>query len=526
MKAFKKGIKYIPYISLVLIYILTLLIFNIRYIDRKDEYFETMYNELEFHLESTLDNYSNFSSYFYEKLVNNDYVLSSIQEAYHGSEATRDDIRAELYDYFSDDYNLMTDYDIRQFHFHLPDTTSFLRMHAPDKYGDLLADARYSVWYVNEYGQYISGFEEGRIFNGYRYVYPLVYQDEHIGSVEISVSMSTVLNALTKENSNKDYCMILSREVVESKVFEDQLDNYTTSYISEDFLFDNETQSCIEQRNVLDELELKALFELIDEDELKDLDLYKELNYLVKYEDEIYEIIMIPIYNIETEPVGYFISTSLATSYSTIFEQYIFSIAMITAIFIIMIVFTIYIAKNRDLLTKLSLTDRLTKVDNRRKFDKDLNREILRSKRSKENLSLIMFDIDHFKKINDKHGHHTGDVVLETLASIVKQNIRQEDFLARFGGEEFMIILTSTKEAEASHKAEELRKLIENSIFGVLKDITISCGVYEFMKSDTYQDVIRNVDAAMYCAKKAGRNNVFSYSKLKNINKFNKGEKL
>jgi diguanylate cyclase (GGDEF)-like protein len=228
---------------------------------------------------------------------------------------------------------------------------------------------------------------------------------------------------------------------------------------------------------------------------------------------------MVPIYNIETVPVGYFISTSVAINYSNIYQQYLFSIAMITTIFIIMIAFSIYISKNRELLTKLSLTDRLTKVDNRRKFEKDLNREISRSKRSKENLSLIMFDIDHFKKINDKYGHHTGDVVLETLADIVKHNIRQEDFLARFGGEEFIIILTSTNELEAFNKAEELRKLIEISVFETLKDITISCGVYQFEINDTYEDVISNVDKAMYCAKESGRNKVFSFSELKQTKK-------
>lgn len=517
MKIYNNKSKYILYLIVLLLYVLSLIVISSKFNERKDEYYEARYNELDFQLDSTLNSYASFSSYFYEKLVNNDYVLSSIQKAYHGDTNTRNNIRKELYDYFIDDYNLMVDYDIRQFHFHFPDTVSFLRMHTPNKFGDSLESVRYSVYYTNKYRKVVSGFEEGKIFNGFRYVYPLDYKGEQIGSVEISVSMTTVLKALTKENKAKDYAMILSRKVVESKVFEDQLSNYSTSPISEDFLFDNEFNSSNEKRNLLDKSELKTLFNSIKKQKNKDLNQYKELNFIVKHNKKIYEIIMIPIYNVEKLPVGYFISVSPDIRYNFMNQQHLLNISMMTIIFLSIMVLAYYISINRELLINLSLTDRLTKIDNRRKFDEDLNREILKSKRSKNNLSLIMFDIDKFKKINDRYGHQIGDVVLEKLASIIKQNVRSEDFLARFGGEEFILILTSTNELDAFDKAEKLRKLVEETVFESVGKVTISCGVYQFKVSDTYDDVIKNVDTAMYRAKESGRNRVCSFKSMEEI---------
>ena len=500
--------KYIVCLIVVFLYILSLEIINSKFHERKDQYYSDKYNELEFQLSSTLNNYADFSSYFYEKFVNNDYVLSSMQKAYHGDEVIRDNIRKELYEYFIVDYNLMKNYDIRQFHFHFPDTTSFLRMHAPNKYGDILKDARYSVYYVNKYKKYISGFEEGKIFNGFRYVYPLRYKDEDIGSAEVSVSMSTVISMLTKGNKNKDYTLILSKKVVESKVFKDYLKNYSVSSISDDFLFDNNFNNLKEERNLVDRSGLKGLFDSIERKKLEHLDQYKNLNIIVKYDNKSYEIIMIPIYNIEKIPVGYFISISPNIRYNLMYQQNLLDISIVSIIFLFIMALAYYISKNRELLIDLSLSDRLTKIDNRRKFDKDLNREILRSKRSNESLSVIMFDIDNFKNVNDTYGHHIGDVVLEKLARIIKENVRFEDFLARFGGEEFILILTSTSKIDAFNKAEKLRKLVEETNFQSVGNITISSGVYQFKSSDTYDDVIKNVDAAMYDAKKSGKNKV------------------
>ena len=121
---------------------------------------------------------------------------------------------------------------------------------------------------------------------------------------------------------------------------------------------------------------------------------------------------------------------------------------------------------------------------------------------------MIMFDIDHFKKVNDTYGHTVGDYVLQTLTQIVRENLREIDYLVRWGGEEFIIITPETDIEKAEVLAERIRKATENYIFDQVGAITISLGVAQLKKDDTEDTFIKRVDDAMYLAKQKGRNRV------------------
>jgi hypothetical protein len=224
-------------ISIVLIVVFGAATFVVHriYLDRLDEYRESNFDEFSFQVHSVLESHKKFSEYLQSTLVDNEYVLSLIYEANDATEERQSELRQELYDYLIDDYNLISEYDFKQMHFHFSDNTSFLRMHEPDKYGDNLEQSRYSVWLTNETYRPSVGFEEGRIFNAYRYVYPLSYNNEHIGSIEISVSVSSVINGLTELYDDYDYGMIMSKDIINNKVFEDKLEYYQTSTISDAF---------------------------------------------------------------------------------------------------------------------------------------------------------------------------------------------------------------------------------------------------------------------------------------------------
>ncbi|MBM4146812.1 MAG: diguanylate cyclase [Nitrospira sp.] len=159
-------------------------------------------------------------------------------------------------------------------------------------------------------------------------------------------------------------------------------------------------------------------------------------------------------------------------------------------------------------LEKLATTDRLTQVYNRTKFHEVIKRELERAKRYGHSLSMIMFDIDHFKKVNDTYGHTVGDYVLQTLTQIVKERLRGIDSLVRWGGEEFIIIAPETDIEKAEVLAERIRKGTEQYIFDKVGAITISLGVAQFKKEDTEDTFIKRVDDAMYLAKQKGRNRV------------------
>ncbi len=137
-----------------------------------------------------------------------------------------------------------------------------------------------------------------------------------------------------------------------------------------------------------------------------------------------------------------------------------------------------------------------------------IKKNVYRAKRYNEPLSLMIFDIDFFKKINDTHGHGVGDEVLRSLVHVVFQNIRQEDLLARWGGEEFMILMPQTALKSAFDLAECLRKNIEKYEFSKVGKVTVSLGLAEFSSEDDIESFIKWADDALYIAKGNGRNRV------------------
>lgn len=172
-------------------------------------------------------------------------------------------------------------------------------------------------------------------------------------------------------------------------------------------------------------------------------------------------------------------------------------------------------AESSDLKSKLALEhdkamrDPLTGLANRIAYDERLMTEFTRWQRYQTPLSLVICDIDNFKNINDTFGHKAGDKTLKIIAQLLTQNCRQSDFLSRFGGEEFTIVLPNTNKAEAMNFANKLRIIIEKSRFNYgnkSQTITISCGVSEFSEGDTTEAVFERADQALYDAKNSGRN--------------------
>ena len=163
---------------------------------------------------------------------------------------------------------------------------------------------------------------------------------------------------------------------------------------------------------------------------------------------------------------------------------------------------------------QLAITDPLTGIYNRRFFDEVAEKELERTRRSGSSLSLIMFDIDNFKKVNDTFGHLLGDEVLKNLADICKENIRSMDFFTRFGGEEFLVLMPDTGQESAQETAERLRSVVAGKPMATMDGndifITISLGIatFEDKQSVDMNTLLDRADKAMYRSKEAGRNRV------------------
>ncbi len=164
--------------------------------------------------------------------------------------------------------------------------------------------------------------------------------------------------------------------------------------------------------------------------------------------------------------------------------------------------------KIEDELNKVVNIDALTNIYNRRKIESLYEREIIRIKRYKRDLSVIFFDLDDFKQINDNLGHAIGDEVLIKLAIIVNNNIRNSDFFGRWGGEEFLIILPETNKEKAINVAYILKNKINSSDFNIERNISCSFGVSQFEETDSADSLLTRADNAMYYVKRNGKNDV------------------
>ncbi|VAW18428.1 hypothetical protein MNBD_ALPHA09-1562 [hydrothermal vent metagenome] len=161
-----------------------------------------------------------------------------------------------------------------------------------------------------------------------------------------------------------------------------------------------------------------------------------------------------------------------------------------------------------------SRTDALTGIPNRKHFDERFASEAAQAAETQEELCLVVADIDHFKKFNDSHGHQTGDQVLKLVAKLLSANIKGRDMAARFGGEEFTILLPQTNLRAAVTVADQIREkvrtkeLIKKSTNENLGAITLSLGVARYRPGETTDELFQRADACLYAAKHAGRDNV------------------
>ena len=200
--------------SFIIIFVVMLIIIfflKLERDDRMDVLKEKTVHQHRSQISSVLNQFKKSNKFIFDSVINNEEILLLQEKALETNDILlKDKYRKALYLKLSDFYSHLKSFGIKQLHFHLPNNESFLRFHKPNKYGDNLTDIRHSLVLVNKNLTPIEGFEEGRIFNGYRYVYPLFSQKKHIGSVEISIGFN-VINNISIENYKTFQYMVLNK---------------------------------------------------------------------------------------------------------------------------------------------------------------------------------------------------------------------------------------------------------------------------------------------------------------------------
>ncbi|WP_455203204.1 GGDEF domain-containing protein [Kaarinaea lacus] len=192
----------------------------------------------------------------------------------------------------------------------------------------------------------------------------------------------------------------------------------------------------------------------------------------------------------------------------------LFIAPVIAGIFFGFLIARIKILNNQ--LLKLATTDILTHTANRMQFDTCLDQAIQKAQRSKHAFSIIYFDIDHFKQINDRFGHHTGDLILVNVAHQVRQALRPQDMLSRYGGDEFIILAPYTSVSEAFELAENIKHRIQDNVHvDPIEKVSCSFGVVEYNSShESVLSLLKDADHALYSAKNDGRNCVATLAQV------------
>ena len=464
---------------------------------------ESYTNKLRDEYNFTIDSYSNTADLIFLNDINKDQILEIILDAKNSKTIEEEDLlRNKLYAELIGLYTNLIPFNFRQLHFHTADNLSFLRFHKPEKYGDDLTDVRYSVEYVNRLKKKISGFEEGRIFNGYRNVYPIFFKNEYLGSVELSVSMGVVVEQIHRRLDQQSDFIIL-KSAVESKVFNDELVNYSEWTVDNRFYLDNNIAERWFERSHLNDDDVSVIRSMLTES----LETGKAFAVLAGYRNSESIVGFLPIKNFIGETVAYIFT--LTDSGKLLSHKASFRIIILSFILLVIsyTVFIVYMIITDKKIERMVTYDLLTDVYSRRMIFSQIEREFNRFIRYKNVFSVCMIDIDHFKKVNDIHGHQVGDSVLAELVNLIKSRIRVSDSLGRYGGEEFILLLPETDLESAFILVDKLRIDISKHMFSTVGKVTISAGLSLINPEISGTDeLIKIADTNLYLAKQRGRN--------------------
>jgi len=503
--------------SSVIIFLVFLIFTTIDKNNRVDMILENDIQKLDTQYRLTLSYFHNDIASIKIFINNNTKAMELLSKVDNSTLEEKSVLRKELYKLLTPLYKRVSTRGILQFHFVSKENISFLRMHKPDKFGDDLTDVRYSFMYVNKKLKAIKGFERGKTTHAFRYAYPIIYKDKHLGAVEISLTSDFIQYNLSKLSKIHTHFLvkknIIDMESWDSKYLKSK---YIQSMEHDDFMYTitEGYNKKVEEENSYKVKPFKGII-------AKNMALKKQFS-IYRIENNVAKVIsFLPIQNIKDKKiVAYLVSHTNNHHIYDIYIHYIYVMIVFFIFFTLLAIFLYMNLKRKEELQiahielkELANRDSMTNLFNRRYFY-DIAKELISLiKRDKKDMALLMIDIDKFKDINDTYGHNTGDTFIKLLASLMMEHTRNSDVVARIGGEEFVILLPDTSKDGAFKIANKIRIITEQqTVTEKNKKIkfTISIGVGEFdiLHEDKIEDVLKRADEALYKAKNSGRNKV------------------
>jgi diguanylate cyclase (GGDEF)-like protein len=485
--------------------------------DKTQYYLEVQSDLLSARYQTSYKYFKLMSQDIYNMYMQNQKLISVLQKVTKASPQEKKLLRVRAYKLLSRNYKRLTNMGISQVHFHLRDNTSFLRMYAPNDYGDDLSKTRNTVVAVNATKKPQEGFEACGYMTGMRFVYPIAAPDkEYIGSVEISFSAQQMLNSIT-DDYVYDSHILISKKMQTATLVKNELGfSYKETWETPDYLIEESTHKQVKDKNFYNKINTDELRKKIS------LKIQQETAFSVEFVYNFQHIVLSfhPLSNVnEDKNIAYIVTYTISNYISNLDIEQEYMKMLFFAILGIIYLFSLYIIINREKLKDLALFDALTKLPNRTLFMIEFQNELNRAYRYKNKVALLFIDLDGFKQVNDTYGHHIGDELLKVIGNTLVSTIRKNDIAARLGGDEFMVVLNEVENIEyAQQVANKILEKINEDIILEHKVIHIGASIGISLYPDdstTLLDLVKFADSAMYEAKNNGKNNIYIYNKEK-----------
>jgi len=513
--------KFLYHVLLVTIF--TSLVLSFLYFQKKEReanYLENATIQQQYQLKALIYSLNSLADALFSNIINKEDILSTMATASKGSAMEQQRQREALYYKLLPLYRNLQEQGGRSIlHFHLPGSISFLRFHKPALFGDSLEGVRYSIGLVNETGKAINGFEEGIVIYGFRNVYPLYYGGEFVGSVEISFPFLAIRNLAT-HIFPAIYSFMIRSDIIDKTILDSARSYYEQCRVSSYHVKLKEvvsrTRETLPTLNIVSFATLKKINSQLREKIDSRLLEGETFSVVIPVPEEKKTLIatFLPVENIKGDTAAYFVSyradQTLSDSQQRL-SKVMFGVLVVAACFMVGGYVYFRQEKTKARYEDMAMTDRLTGLANRQHFDLIFNQITREARRRKEPFSLVLLDVDNFKEMNDTHGHDAGDEVLKSLAELLQRNTREQDFVARWGGEEFTILLPDTSVEQALHLCEKIRCVLQDAVIvtaAARLKVTSSFGIAQFAGGLGKSELLKRADRALYQAKRSGKNRV------------------
>lgn len=342
----------------------------------------------------------------------------------------------------------------------------------------------------------------------YSYRYSLYQASEHVGYIELGLSVRAVIKTLEQTTFQAAYALFKKNGLTKDTL-EFYGHDYTTSNLSEDYYIDLEMMEELNSyTNNYEKIIFNEFTSSIRSIVYEELLANKNFTQNKSFNGQYYSLTFVVLDEDINKDKGYFVLFNENTALTALHDNLIVSIGLLLGLYLTLIFIVAFIYYILHYLYHFSYTDHLTKAYNRHKFFEVIKHNIYDYHRHNYMFSVILIDIDNFKGVNDTLGHNVGDDVLIQFVNIIETSLRTTDFLFRWGGEEFLVLLSHCDGSVGYQVAEKLRQNIDHTDFKLKNslEVTASFGVASYKDSSNVELMISNADKALYHSKEAGKN--------------------